>query len=537
MKLRSINDHYAVSPQIAVADLPAVKDAGFAGIICFRPDGEDPDQPTAAEIGVAAETLGLQFVHVPVRSGGEPDAYALRATRRALEEMPGKVLGYCKGGGRAERAYMLAATTPAEAPAVRHFDVVIVGGGAGGIAAAASLLKRRPGTTIGIVEPSLEHYYQPGWTLVGAGVFTPEQTRRSELTIMPAGANWLRNAAKTFHPDTHSVTLDDDTSVTYSVLVVALGIKLDWDGIEGLADTLGRNGVTSNYRYDLAPYTWELVRSLRSGTALFTQPPMPIKCAGAPQKAAYLSCSEWERRGVKHAIDVAFDTATPALFGVADYVPPLMDYIRKYDIALHLRSKLVRVDGERRIATFERTTGAGPESRTETVERSFDMLHVVPPQTAPDVLRESPLAGADGFLSVDPATLRHTAYEDVYGLGDCIGASNAKTAAAVRKQAPVVAHNVVRRLREKAGFAVKEPVALYSGYGACPLTVEKGKIVLAEFGYGGKLMPTLPEWILKGTTPTRLAWFLKEKVMPLLYWYGMFRGHEILVKPDFRQED
>lgn len=531
MNLRFVSDRYAVSPQIALEDLPAIAAEGFTAIVCMRPDGEGPGQPTAAELGVAAEKLGLDFVYIPVKAGDEPDSNAIRAMRRALETFPGKMLGYCKGGSRAERIYMLAATAPAETPHEQRFDVVIAGGGSGGIAAAASLLKRRPGTTIAIIEPALDHFYQPGWTMVGGGIFTPSSTRRSEVDVMPQGANWIRQSVSGFEPESHRVLLDDGTSVTYSALIVALGLKLDWEGIEGLPETLGQNGVTSNYRYDLAPYTWELVKGLRSGTAIFTQPPMPIKCAGAPQKAAYLSCSEWERRGVKRNIAVEFDTSTPSLFGVADYVPALMDYIERYDIALKLKSKLVKVDGARRIATFERTTDQG----VETVERPFDMLHVVPPQTAPDVVKASKLAGADGWVSVDQATLRHTVYSDVYALGDCIGTSNAKTMAAVRNQAPVVAHNVVQTLAAIAGADVRTPTALYGGYGACPLTVERGKIVLAEFSYGGKVTPTLPTWILDGKRPTRLAWFLKERILPMLYWKGVLRGHELLVKPDLAE--
>jgi len=308
--------------------------------------------------------------------------------------------------------------------------------------------------------------------------------------------------------------------------VVATGLKLDWAAIPGLTETLGKNGVTSNYRYDLAPYTWELVNKLEEGTALFTQPPMPIKCAGAPQKAMYLSCDAWRRRGVLGRVQVGFDTATPSLFGVADFVPALMDYIKGYGIDLHLKSRLVAVDGEKKIATFERVTETG----TERVERAFDMLHVVPPQTAPDVIRTSPLAGQDGFVSVHPDTMQHTQFANVFAVGDVAGTSNAKTAAAARKQAPVVVENLIAQL------SGRKLEAAYDGYGGCPLTVERGKIVLAEFGYGGKLLPTLPSWILDGKKPTRLAWFLKEKIMPLLYWEFMLKGREFLVRPGKKSE-
>jgi sulfide:quinone oxidoreductase len=206
---------------------------------------------------------------------------------------------------------------------------------------------------------------------------------------------------------------------------------------------------------------------------------------------------------------------------VPAYVPALKEYIEHYGIDLRFGSTLVAVDGRRRIATFERKTSDG----IVRVEREFDMLHAVPPQVAPDFVARSPLAGDSGFIAVDPSTLRHVRYANVFALGDAVDTSNAKTAAAVRKQAPVVAVNALATLEGRA------PVAGYDGYGSCPLTVERGKIVLAEFGYGGKLLPTFPNWIVDGTRPSRAAWFLKERMLPAIYWRGMLKGREWMVRP------
>jgi len=395
--------------------------------------------------------------------------------------------------------------------------VVIIGGGAAGIATASSLLKRSGNLDIAIVEPADIHAYQPGWTMVGAGIFNPEMTRRSMASVMPKGVTWIKQAAATFQPESNQVTLDDGSTVTYDALIVAPGIRLAWEKIDGLEATLGRNGVTSNYRYDLAPYTWDLVQGLKSGRAIFTQPPMPIKCAGAPQKAMYLSCDHWLHNGVLGNIDVEFRNAIGVLFGVADYVPALMEYVEKYNIGLELGSNLIAVDGAAQQATF--ATGDGE------VTCDFDMLHVVPPQVAPQFLADSPLAAESGFTDVDQHTLRHTRYDNVFGLGDAGGMPNAKTAAAARKQAPVVAVNVLQQL------AGKGPRAGYDGYGSCPLTVERGKIVLAEFGYGGKLMPSFPRWLIDGTKAQRLPWMLKADALPWIYWNGMLKGREWLAGP------
>ena len=400
-------------------------------------------------------------------------------------------------------------------------DVLIVGGGSAGIATAASLMRRRPDLDVRIVEPSEHHYYQPGWTMVGAGVFTPERTRRRSEDLIPQGAQWVRGSVAAFDPIHDRVELTDGRWIGYRMLVAAPGLKLDWGAIPGLAETLGRNNVTSNYGYETAPYTWKLVQAMQSGRAIFTQPPMPIKCAGAPQKAMYLSADHWRDHG-RNDIEIEFHNAGPVLFGVKDYVPALMEYVRKYRIDLNFGSKLVAVDGPARTATFAVTNADGGVSQ---VRREFDFLHVCPPQTAPDFIRESPLAAESGWIEVDDATLRHKRFENVFGLGDACSAPNAKTAAAARKQAPVVAENVLSLLDGQPMRAV------YDGYGSCPLTVERGKIVLAEFGYGGKLLPSFPKWMLDGTKPTRLAWHLKAQALPEIYWLGMLRGREWLAGP------
>jgi sulfide:quinone oxidoreductase len=317
--------------------------------------------------------------------------------------------------------------------------------------------------------------------------------------------------------------LDGCRVVKYKRLVVCPGLKLNWAGVAGLVDTLGRNGVTSNYRYDLAPYTWELVSGLKEGKALFTQPPMPIKCAGAPQKSMYLSADHWTRTNVIKNIDIEFHNAGGVLFGIKDYVPALEKYIEKYSIGLNFRHDLVAVDGPARKAWFDVSK---PDLPVERVEVDFDMMHVTPPQCAPDFIAASPLADRAGWVDVDQANLRHKTYDNIWSLGDVMNAPNAKTAAAAREQAPVVADNIIADIRGRPA------VSQYDGYGSCPLTVERGKIVLAEFGYGGALQPSFPSWLIDGTQPSRLAWHLKEKILPPIYWKAMLKEREWFAKPE-----
>jgi sulfide:quinone oxidoreductase len=406
-------------------------------------------------------------------------------------------------------------------------DILIVGGGSAGLGVAASLLRRRPGLAVTILEPSEQHYYQPGWTLLGAGVFEPGQTVRPTARLIPQGATWLKAAARAFHPEANAVELEDGRRLSYRILIAAPGLKLDWAGVPGLSEALGQNGVTSNYRYDLAPYTWRLVQDLKGGKALFTQPAMPIKCAGAPQKALYLSGDYWLRAGRLDNLEIAFHNAGAVLFGVKDYVPALMEYVRKYRANLCFESRLIAVDGPGKTATFSEKSAQG---EAVEVSRPFDFIHVCPPQTAPDFVRDSPLAGPAGWIDVDDATLRHKRFDNIFALGDVCSAPNAKTVAAARKQAPIVAVNAL------AALDGRPPQAAYDGYGSCPLTVERGKIVLAEFGYGGKLLPTFPTWLNDGRKPTRLAWFLKERMLPEIYWSGMLKGREWLASPTSTME-
>ena len=354
MHIKSVTSSLSVSEQIAVADVEEIVATGFKSIICNRPDGEGADQPTFAEIEVAAKAAGVVAVYQPVVSGkvGDDDAAAFGVL---MDRLPKPVLAYCRTGTRSATIWslsegarsrslsdILTATklagydmaavvrrianggkTPIDVVDASH-EVVIIGGGAAGIAVAASLKSRRPDLDIAIIEPAEIHYYQPGWTMVGGGIFDPATTARTMGSLIPAGVRWIKAAVAAFEPEKKVVILDGCRIVKYNRLVVAPGIKLNWAGIEGLVETLGRNGVTSNYRYDLAPYTWELVQGLKKGRAVFTQPPMPIKCAGAPQKALYLSGDHWRRNAALKDIEIDFFNAGPVLFGVKEYVPALM---------------------------------------------------------------------------------------------------------------------------------------------------------------------------------------------------------------------
>ena len=558
MSYAALDGTFLVAGQLSADDVAALKDTGLKVLLCLRPDDEEGEYATSETLRAAAEAAGLSFVHAPIR-GLEINSAALEALA-ALEAAHGaaphpEVLAYCRSGRRVAVAWAhlkrgqglavdaivakaqqaghdltpmaegLAALASAPAPVERApeaFDVVIVGGGSAGLGTAASLLKRRNYLRLAVVEPSEDHHYQPGLTLVGTGHFNPNNITRREADLIPDGVTWVKGAAATFRPESNEVVLEDGRVLAYQALVVAPGLTLDWDGIDGAREALGKHGVCSNYSPEHAPYTWAQIQKLRSGRALFTQPSMPIKCAGAPQKALYLACDRWRKAGVLGDINVQFHNAGGVLFGVAHFVPTLEGYMKRYGAELCFTSTLTAIDGPGKTAHFKRTGADG------TVEESavpFDFLHFVPPQKAPAFVASSPLADEAGWLAVDPETLAHPKYDNVFGAGDVVGTSNAKTMAAARKHAPTVAENLLARLDGRP-----MPMA-YDGYGACPLTVEAGRVVLAEFGYGGKLLPTFP---IEPAVPRFSQWILKRHLMPYIYWDLMLKGHELFAQPERR---
>lgn len=390
-----------------------------------------------------------------------------------------------------------------------HHRVLIVGGGTAGITVAARLARRFGGDGLTIVEPSAAHYYQPLWTLVGGGVFPKEASRRAEADYIPKGAEWVRDAVASFHPEENAVATRDGRRLTYDYLVVAAGLQLDWGAIEGLAGNVGRDGICSNYSYETVESTWECISNFKGGIALFTMPGTPVKCGGAPQKIMYLADETFRKRGVRDRTRIVFASAKPTIFDVERYARTLMGVIARKGIETRFQHDLVAVRPEAREAVFRRIdTG-------ESVTIAYDMIHVTPPMSAPDFIKQSPLAGAGGWVDVDRATLRHVRYPNVYALGDCSGLPTSKTGAAIRKQAPVLVENLSSEMAGGNGAAT------YDGYTSCPLITGYGKLVLAEFDYDKAPAETFP---FDQSKERRSMYLLKAYGLPALYWHGMLRG-------------
>jgi sulfide:quinone oxidoreductase len=402
------------------------------------------------------------------------------------------------------------------APARERFRVVLIGGGTAGITVAAQL-RRRGVEDMAIIEPSRKHYYQPLWTLVGAGQARAEDTVRDEADYIPRGVRWLQDRAEEVDPVAREVRTASGLRVGYDFLVVAPGIQLDWDKVRGLREALKTPFVSSNYDFELAPKTWELIRDFQGGTALFTHPATPVKCAGAPQKIMYLAADHWRRAGLLERSKVLFGSAGKTLFGVKPFAEVLQRVVDRYGIDTRFQHDLVEVRGDRREAVFEVTREDG--GKAEAVI-PYELLHVTPPQSAPDFIQKSPLAHqagpSKGWVKADKFTLQHPEHPEVFALGDASDLPTSRTGAAIRKQAPVLVENLL------AVMAGRKPEAGYDGYASCPLTTGYGKLLLAEFDYEGRPTPSFP--IINTIQERRDMWLMKKYGLPRLYWGFMLRG-------------
>ncbi len=391
-------------------------------------------------------------------------------------------------------------------------QIVIIGGGNAGISVAAQLLRKNRKLDIAIVDAAQKHYYQPAWTLVGSGVFNVKDTERNEASVIPSGVTWIQKMVKGFEPENNLVVLDDNQSVSYDFLVVAAGIQLNWSEIDGLVETLGKNGVCSNYSFKTAPYTFECIQNTKSGVALFHNPHTPVKCGGAPHKIMYMAADYWRKHGVLDKMNIQYHSGGTRLFAIPDYENTMLKVCERANAKLHFFEKLVAIDGPNKRAKF---VGFGKENQGVEQWINFDMIHVTPPQSAPDFIKHSVLANEAGWVDVDAGTLQHKKFPNVFSLGDCAGLPTSKTGAAIRKQAPVIVSNVLSFLNNQA---IKE---IYDGYTSCPVVTGYGKLVMAEFDYKNQRRETFP---FDQSKERWSMYVLKRYILPWLYWNKILPG-------------
>jgi sulfide:quinone oxidoreductase len=391
-----------------------------------------------------------------------------------------------------------------------HHQIVIVGGGNAGISIASQLLRKDSSLDIAIIDGAKKHYYQPAWTLVGGGEFNIQDTERDEASVIPTGATWIQQMVSGFKPEENKVILADGADLGYDYLIAAPGIQLNWNEVKGLKENLGKNGVCSNYSFETAPYTWECIQNTKGGKSIFTNPNTPIKCGGAPQKIMYLAADYFKKNKVDSQIE--FWSGGTRVFGVEKYENTLKEVIANYGIKTQFFVKLAEIDGPAKKAKF---VGIGEANKGQEYWVEFDMIHVTPPQSAPDFIKSSPLANANGWIDVEKHTLQHTKYKNIFACGDAANLPVSRTGAAIRKQAPVVVSNLLAIMKGKS------MTASYSGYSSCPIITGYDKLVLAEFDYDNKPMETFP---FDQSKERWSMYQMKKYLLPYLYWNQILPG-------------
>ncbi|RDI88241.1 Linear gramicidin synthase subunit D [Venturia inaequalis] len=401
----------------------------------------------------------------------------------------------------------------------RSHKVVVVGGGSAGLSISHQLLRTGEFSQndIAIIDPAAWHHYQPGWTLVGGGLKTKEELRRPLDSLIDSKIKLYGDAVDAFSPENNSITLGNNDKISYEQLVVAPGIKLDYDSINGLSEALAEPEalVSSIYSYDSCSKVFPSIEKLKKGDAIFTQPAGVIKCAGAPQKIMWLALDHWKQAGLYKAsdpsssINISFATGLPVMFGVPKYSQRLEELRKERGVEGLFQHDLIAVTGN--TATF-----ASPEGKE--VKKHFDFLHATPKMVPHAFVKNSTLANEAGYVDVDQATTRHTKFPNIWSAGDASSLPTSKTAAAITSEAPVLVRNLLQTMKGKALDAS------YDGYTSCPLLTQYGKVMLAEFKYGGIPKETFGKFGVDQGTPSRAFYHLKKDFFPWVYWNAMVKG-------------
>ncbi|MDW3803208.1 type II sulfide:quinone oxidoreductase Sqr [Staphylococcus saprophyticus] len=393
----------------------------------------------------------------------------------------------------------------------KYYQIVIVGGGTAGITVASRLLRKNQSLKgkIAIIDPAEYHYYQPLWTLVGAGASSLKSSRKDMKSVIPEGVQWIKNAVSSFQPENNSIILGDNSVVSYEFLVVAPGLQINWSSIKGLKENIGKNGVCSNYSPDYVRETWRQISKFKQGNAIFTHPNTPIKCGGAPMKIMYLAEDYFRKHNIRSNANVIYKTPKDALFDVGKYNKELEKIVEERDIIVDYNYNLVEIDGDKKEATFEHIK----TNDRKTID--YEMLHVTPPMGPLRVLKESTLSDSDGWVDVNPTTLQHKSYSNIFALGDASNVPTSKTGAAIRKQAPIVVNNLLQVMDNEM------LTHHYDGYTSCPIVTGYNKLILAEFDYNKKPKETFP---FNQAKERRSMYIFKKDLLPKIYWYGMLKG-------------
>lgn len=404
----------------------------------------------------------------------------------------------------------------ADAAKLKNVRFVIAGGSIGGITVAARLLRAVPDANITIIEPKTIHHYQPGYTLVAAGVYKKEDVLYDQQSLFLPGMRWVRDYVSAFEPEKNRVKLGSGDFLAYDYLVVGMGVEVNPASVEGYSEAIKTPHAATIYDLESGMKYREMAKSFSGGKAVFTFPAGYVKCGGAPQKITWLSEDLWRSNGHRDQMDIHFFTNHSSLFPAVPKVDAAVTpLIEARGIQNHYQTEMRAIDVSTRTVILEERM---PDGTTREVRQKYDLLHPVPRFRTPKPLREGPLTaeGIGGQIQVDRETLQHRRFPNVFGVGDCAATGAPKTAATIRKQAPAVAENLISLALER------EPTTLYDGTSGCPLLTRYGRCMMFEFDFQGNLVN---EWLYQSTRETRLWWNFKVHGLKQLYRHVMMNGY------------
>nr|WP_277465881.1 FAD/NAD(P)-binding oxidoreductase [Parabacteroides sp. PF5-6] len=404
---------------------------------------------------------------------------------------------------------------------------MIIGAGAAGLSLAARLRKWLKKPDLTLIDPADRQFYQPGFTLIASGVYQPGEVWKKQEDCIPKDIRWIKEAVVAVDPVANRVTTSGNQKIDYDFLVIAPGIQIHWDWIEGFDySKLGQGNAHSIYDFQGAQKTWQAMQefSRTGGKGVYTDTYTKHKCGGAPKKICLLTEHYTRKQQTRETVDLHFYTASKQLYDVPYFTPRLLDIYAERHIPINLTTRVKGIDTAAKQVYLEKTETVGDQKIITPIKEDYDFLHFTPPMSAPDFVRQAGLDSADGtvpeqsWVAVDKETLIHKNYPNIIALGDCAGIPTSKTSAATRMQVPIAGKNLIALMEGK------EPTERYDGYAACPIVTDYGHVLMCEFDYSKERKSSFPFSWMNASQELRLAWLVKVYMLKPLYFYGMLKG-------------